>query len=265
MTYSTILKRIKEARDLDFGSVFNQSIELFKQVWVQGLITVILNMVLAIPVILMIYIPLIFLGLFDAATVAAIDDYGYDSYSGMDLSPIAMIGMFIIYVFAMVALSTIAMALKAAFYRICKIRDFQDMDREDYFYFFKSEYLKKSIQLGLAYIGISLLAALLCFIPIIYAIVPLSYMFVVYAFNPEKSVSEIVKLSFELGNKKWLLTFGLLIICGLLAGVVGFLLCVIGIYVTQSFSYLSPYLIYKDVVGFDEEQESLKIEENASL
>ena len=128
--------------------------------------------------------------------------------------------------------------------------------------FFKKPYLGKTIRLGLAYIGITLIATLLCFLPIIYAIVPLTYMFVVYAFNPDKSVSEIIKLSFDLGNKKWLLTFGLIIVSGLLAGIVGFIMCFVGVYVTASFSYLPPYFIYKEVVGFEDDDETLQIGEN---
>jgi hypothetical protein len=265
MTFAAIQQKIKNAQDLDFGTIFNQSIELFKQVWVQGLITVVLNMVLAIPVIMMIYIPLIFMGLFESITSSSAGNFGYDTNSGPDVSPLAAGVLIVLYVFAMIALSTISIALRAAFYRICKIKDLQEMERDDYFYFLKKPYLSKSIHLGLAYLGITFVATLMCFIPVIYAIVPLSYIFVVYAFNPDKSVSEIVKLSFELGNKKWLITFGLLVVCGFLAGIVGFLLCFIGIYVTQSFSYLSPYLIYKDIVGFNEDEDTLRIEESATI
>ncbi|MBO3115897.1 hypothetical protein J4050_04015 [Winogradskyella sp. DF17] len=265
MTVSEIQQRIQNAKPLDFSSIFNQAIELFKKIWVQGLITVILNMVLVIPVMMVIYIPLIFMGVLDAYSVNSIDEYGYDNYNEPELSPIVMLIMFVVYIFAVAAVSTITMALRAAFYRICKMKDFDEMGKEDYFYFLKKKYLAKSLKLALASMGIALLAALLCFLPLIYAIVPLSYVYVVYAFNPDKSISEILRLSFDLGNKKWLLTLGLLFICGLLAGIVGFVLCFIGIYVTQSFSYLGPYLIYKDVVGFEDEDMTPRIEEHSSM
>jgi uncharacterized protein (DUF927 family) len=90
-------------------------------------------------------------------------------------------------------------------------------------------------------------------------------MIVIYAFNPDLSISEIIKLSFDLGNKKWLITFGIVIVASLLAGIVGMLMCLVGIYITASFSYLPPYLIYKDVVGFEDENENPQIEENASI
>jgi hypothetical protein len=262
MKLPVIQERIQNAKDLDFGTLFNQSIELFKKVWVQGLITILLNMVLAIPVAMIVYIPLIFMGVLDTVATASYDEYGYSSYGEPDISPMVFVVMGVLYVFAILVLSIIGVALKAAFYRICKLKDFEEMGKEDYFYFFKKPYLSKTVTLGVAYIGISLLAALLCVIPLIYALVPLSYIFVVYAFNPEKSVSEIINLSFKLGNRKWLITFGLLIVCGLLAGIVGMLLCFVGIYVTQSFGYLPPYLIYKDVVGFDQDDSANQIEEH---
>ena len=56
-------RRIDNAKSLDFGTIFNQSIELFKKVWVQGLVVFLLNMVLAIPVIMVAYVPLIVFGL----------------------------------------------------------------------------------------------------------------------------------------------------------------------------------------------------------
>ena len=262
MNVTEIKSRIQNAKDLDFGTIFNQSIELFKKTWVQGLVTLILNMVLAIPLVMIIYIPLIMLGLTDAYANSN-DPFG--SHSQPELSPIVTVVMFVLYLFVMAAMSIIGIGLKAGFYRICKLKDLDQMGKEDYFYFFKKPYFGKTFKLGLAYIGITLISALLCFFPLIYAIVPLTYMFVIYAFNPDKSVSEIVKLSFDLGNRKWLLTFGLIIVSGFLAGIVGLLMCFVGIYVTMSFTFLPPYLIYKDVVGFDDDNETPQIEENTSF
>lgn len=261
MSISEIQRRIQNAKDLDFGTIFNQSIELFKKVWVQGLVTLLLNMVLAIPLMMLIYIPMIVTGMADVYA-NSYDPYN-TYYSEPDISPLAMIVLSVLYLFAMFAMSVIGLGLKSAFYRICKLKDLEQMGKEDYFYFFKKPYLGKTIKLGLAYIGITIVATLLCFLPLIYAIVPLTYIFVVYAFNPDKSISEIIKLSFELGNKKWLITFGLILVAGFLAGIVGFLMCFVGVYVTASFSYLPPYLIYKEVVGF--EDESLQIEENSDF
>lgn len=104
----------------------------------------------------------------------------------------------------------------------------------------------------MAYLGISLLATLLCFFPIIYVMVPLNLLVVIYAFNPDMSNSDMIKASFELGNKKWLITFGLVIIASILAQIVGSILCGIGILFTACFAYIPPYFIYKKVIGFHE-------------
>ena len=250
MSTTELQRRIQNSKNLEFGTIFNEAIELFKKVWVQGLITLLLNMILAIPFVMIIYIPLIFMGYFDAY------GSGYDPYnqnSQPDASPLAIAVMLVLYVCVMAAMSIIGVGLKTAFYRICKLKDLEEMGKEDYFYFFKKQYIGKTIQLGLAYAGITLIATLLCFFPVIYVIVPLSFIFVIYAFNPEKSVSEIIKLSFDLGNKKWLISFGLLWVSGFLAGIIGMLMCFVGIYVTTSFTFLPPYLIYKKVIGFEDE------------
>lgn len=255
MTVTEIQNRIQNAKALDFGTIFNDSIELFKKVWVQGLLVLLLNMVLAIPFIMIVYIPLVLMGLMDLNS----GPYNpYDPYAQPEVSSVFIIVMVVIYIFLIVAMSTIGLGLKAAFYRICKLKDLEQLGKEDYFYFFKKPYLGKTIKLGLAFSGISVLATLLCFLPIIYAIVPLSFMVVIYAFNPDLSISEIIKLSFDLGNKKWLISFGLLFVSGFLAGIVGMIMCFVGVYLTASFSYLPAYLIYKKVVGFDDENDQLR-------
>jgi len=82
--------------------------------------------------------------------------------------------------------------------------------------------------------------------------VPLSLINVIYTFNPDMKASEIVKVGFALGNKKWLITFGLMIVAAILAQLVGTLLCFIGVIVTASFAYLPLYFIYKESIGFNE-------------
>jgi hypothetical protein len=284
MDITDIQNRIQNAKRLDFGTLFNQSIELFKKTWVQGLVTLLLNLVLTLPVVMIVYIPLIFTGMMD---MYANNYDSYPSYEQPELSIITFLVLFVLAIFMIVAVSTIGTGLKSAFYRICKIKDNEEMLNEDYFYFFKKSYLGKTIKVGLAMIGISFLAAFvyvfvliffmfssdfestinipllfLTLLPLIYVTIPITYMAVVYAFNPEKSITDIIKLSFALGNKKWLLTFGLVIIASILAGIVGFLMCFVGIYVTTSFSYLPPYFIYKEVIGFENENDNLQIEES---
>jgi len=250
MTLLELQSRIQDARALDFGDIFNKSIELFKKVWVQGLVMLLLTMVMMLPLYLLMYLPMIAAGFIDPSMF----EYGYEP------SPILMAPFFLLMlVFSFVGM-VISFGMKASFYRICKMKDLNEMGSEDYFYYLKKPYLGKVMRLALISFGIALLATLLCVIPIFYVMVPLTLMNVIFAFNPELSASEIVKAGFDLGNKKWLITFGLMVVSGFLAGIVGMLMCFVGVYITASFSYLPAYYIYKDAVGFDKSDEMKQIE-----
>jgi len=248
---SEIQLKIQNAKELDFGTIFSQSIELFKKTWVQGLVMLLLTMVLMLPFYIIMYLPLIAMGLIDPEMMeqgVPPDDMI------MYMLPFYLLGIVFAF-FAMI----IGFGMKSAFYRICKTKDFNESTADDYFYFFKKPYLGKTVKLAAATFGISLLATMLCFFPIIYVAVPIALINVIYAFNPDLTVSNIVKLGFELGNKKWLITFGLLIISGLVAQFVGLILCGIGVLFTASFAYLPQYFIYKEVIGFEENDDILKI------
>lgn len=245
-----LLSKIENAKQLDFGTIFSESIELFKKVWLQGLLMLLLTMLLMVPFYIIMYLPLIAMGILDPETI---QQQGGEPNLAF-LIPIYLI-MLVFSFFAMI----IAFALKAAFYRICKAKDFNEASSDDYFYFLKKAYLGKTIKLGAAVFGISVLATLLCVFPIIYVMVPVALINVIYAYNPDLSVSDIIKVGFKLGNKKWLIVFGLIFISAILAQIVGMLMCFIGVFVTASFSYLPVYYIYKKVIGFDEESEIDKI------
>ena len=241
-TLDIMLKKIEQAKALDFANILSASIELFKKVWVQGLVMLLLTMLMMLPFYILMYLPLLGMGLYDP-----------DSFNqGSDFNVALLIPFYtMVFVFSFFAM-VISFGLKSAFFRMCKAKDFNEATRDDYFYFFKRPYLMKTIKLSIVSFGIGVLATLLCFLPIIYAIVPLSLLNVVFAFNPDMSVSDSVKLSFKLGNKKWLITFGLIFVAGLLAQLVGMLLCFVGILFTVSFSYIPLYFIYKQVIGFSE-------------
>lgn len=235
-----LLEKIDRSKTLDFGDIFSNSIELFKKVWAQGLIMMLLMMVILIPFYLVMYLPFIGMGFLD------MDAYSYNN----DISPILMIPFFImIFVFSIVAM-VLSFGMKASFYRICKMKDLNEAGSDDYFYYLKKPYLGKVIVLSLMTFGISLLATLLCFLPIIYVMVPITLINVIFAFNPDLSASDIIKAGFRLGNKKWLITFGLIVISAILAELVGLLMCFVGIFVTASFSYIPAYFVYKESVGF---------------
>ncbi|GGD13751.1 hypothetical protein [Hyunsoonleella pacifica] len=244
-TIDILLDKIETAKELDFGTIFSDSIELFKKVWVQGLVILLLSMLFMLPFYLLMYVPFIGMGIMDPESF---NNGGEPNFAVM----LPFYGMMIVFsFFAMI----IGVGLKAAFFRICKHKDADENANDDYLYFFKRPYLGKTIKVGAATFLIIIISYMLCFFPIIYAVVPISIINVIYAFNPDLSVSEIVKAGFKLGNKKWLITFGLMIVAGFLAGLVGMLMCFIGIIATSSFSYIPLYMIYKESVGFDDKSE----------
>jgi hypothetical protein len=247
-----ILSKINNAKALDFGTIFSAAIELFKKTWIQGFLLQLFTVIVMLPLIIILYIPL-----FTFAFAQMESGYGGNVYS--DFFAGASI-LYLLFVFVgMFVLGAVSVALNAAFYRIMKMIDHNEpVETADFFYFLKGKYLSKTFMLVLISILISIPAALLCYIPFIYVIVPMSYFAIIFAFNPEMSVGDIVKISFKLGNKKWLLSFGLLFVAGLLAEIVGFLLCGIGTLFTMAFVYHPVYLIYKDVVGFNQDS-SLEI------
>src|SRR5690606_32766726 len=242
-----LLTKINSAKELDFGTIFSQSIELFKKTWIQGLVMLLLTMVLMIPFYVLMYLPMLALGL---SSPEYMDMGPRDARDDFNLILFILFGLMILVVVFFVMV--IGFGLKSAFFRICKIKDFNGATSDDYFYFFKKPYLGKTIKLAAITFGISMLAALLCFFPLLYVMIPIALINVVYAFNPDMTTSEIVKVSFALGNKKWLITFGLIIITGILAQIVGLMMCFVGVFVTASFVYLPLYFIYKETIGFNE-------------
>lgn len=246
---SVLLEKIKNAKDLDFGTVFSESIELFKKTWLQGFLLNLFTVIIMLPFILAIYIPLI----------GMIISQENDSFNPEDFGAL-FAGVGVVYVLFVIVgifvLGAVTLGLKAGFYRIMHMLDNnENVVTSDFFYFLKGKYLSKLFVLMFASMGIAILAAILCYLPVFYVLIPITYFLIIFTFNPELSVGEIVKVGFKLGHKKWLISFGLMIISGILSQMVGFLLCGIGILFTASFVYNPLYLVYKHVIGFKEETE----------
>ncbi|MFS4468542.1 hypothetical protein [Maribacter sp. 2210JD10-5] len=231
---------IKQKPSLEFGSIFSRSIDLFQKVWVQGFITLLLTLVTIIPFYVMIYIPLIAAGITDPEMLRSEDP-----------PAIVIISMVVLFPIVMIGIMTFNLALQAAFFRICKQKDMGLIANDDYFYYFKDGRLGKILTLSLIMIGLSILGALACGIGIIYLVVPMSLFPVFLAFNEELSAMEMVKSSFALGNKNWLVIFGLLIVMGFIAEL-GVILCFVGVLFTAMLAKIPTYFIYKDGVGFSD-------------
>lgn len=249
-TLSFIEQKIATAKELDFGTIFSQSIDLFKKTWIQGLIMQLFILALSIPFIIIFYIPFVVMVMAESQSGSYDPDVMSNYLAGLSI-------LYLIFFFVGIfVLASAQIALNAAFYRIIReIDKGNPVKTSDFFYFLKGKYLSKAFMLVLFTIVISIPAVFLCYIPFLYLIVPLTLLTVMFAFNPELGVTDIIKIAFKLGNKKWFLIFGLVIVASILASIVGFLLCGIGSLVTAAFVYHPTYFVYKEVVGFEGDDE----------
>ncbi|GGX26673.1 hypothetical protein [Aquimarina muelleri] len=246
MTSDKLFEKIENCNSLDFGGIFNKSIELFKKVWLQGFVHLLISFLVMLPLIFVMYIPII-------ALAGVSSGYGH-GYPSEEVS----IGLMILFVILVFIVSIVASAFQfgitAHFYKVCKEVDLGLPETSSYFVFLKGRNLRKVLLLSLVTFGIALLAIALCYFPLFYVIVPLQLLGVLFAFNPEIEVSDLIKASFKLGNKKWLLVFGLVWVSSMLATMVGFIMCFVGVFFTSSFALLPVYFVYKDAIGFEEEE-----------
>lgn len=245
-TINSLLEKIAAAKELDFGTIFSESIELFKKTWLQGFLLQLFTLLVMLPLIIVLYAPLIGMAIAQQENGYSDPEAFTDFFAGMSILYIlfVIVGIFV--------LGAISVALNAGFYRIMKKLDYNEqVITSDFFYFVKGKYLSKTFMIMLVTILIAIPAAFLCYIPLIYAIVPLSFFALIFAFNPEFSVGEVVKASFKLGNKKWLISFGLFFVSYLLILVLTMLTCGLGSLFLSPFMYHPTYLIYKKVIGFE--------------
>lgn len=239
MSIETVIQKISERSALEFGRIFSNSIELFKKVWLQGFIILLLTFVTILPFYIMIYIPMIAAGITDPEMLRSEEPPVMVLVAMTILMPVFLLGVM-----------TFGLALNAAFLRICKQKDMNVSTADDYFYFFKQGRLGKVLTLALIMLGLTFAGMLACGIGILYVIVPVSLFPAFLAFKEELTAMEITKASFALGNKNWFVVFGLIIVMGIVAEL-GVILCCVGILFTAMLSKIPTYYIYKDGVGFD--------------
>ena len=246
MNYSEIQSKIQNAQHLDFGNILDLIFKMFKEVWLKGFFLVVILVICAVA-----------FALFFSFIGLGPDPFIIDPNEGFDLGNSYSSNAFYALPQSII-LSSLIIGLLAGFYRICKQLDIKKRQSEDLFYFFNGQYIQKILMLGIIYALIAVIAQSLFIIPYVYAFVPLSFFAIVFSNNPDLSETEIVKLSFSIGTKKWLITFGLLFITGIL-GMLGAIACGIGMLFTISIVYLPVYFIYRDVVGFEDDSEIMKI------
>lgn len=251
MTFPQLLEKIQKNRPVDFGTVFGDAIALFQKVWLQGLLLQLLGILVQYGMSMIMYIPGI------GMEFIIDDQIEEDTLNAVSIFVIIL--SVLLYLVTVVVLLTFNFGLQAAFYRIVRVKDRNKQAEQgiNFGMFLKKQYLKKIFILSMAHAGISILATMLCVIPFFYVIIPLQFATIIFAFYPDLSINDIYKAGFKLGNAKWGVTFGLLIVAGMLAVILGLLACFIGVYFTISFIYLPAYIIYKEVVGFYEDEDAI--------
>ena len=246
MTYSEIIKRIERNSKLDFGDIFSKSIELFKKVWRQGTVLMILVFLSQI----LIKFIFSFTGINESIKLKllAVQEEGDMHQQLMYLGDYFMqiiISLFILGFFLML--------LDVGFYGVVKAKDLGEKNK-GLFQFFKLKYLWKLLLLFFVNMGIMMLSIFLLFLPLIYLMIPFSFSLVIFACNPDLTLREIISLSFKLGAKKWGITF-LLTLVSVILGSLGVIFCCVGFFFTMSFRYLPFYLVYKETIGFNDTDE----------
>lgn len=240
MNLENLTPHIKSKPDLDFGTIFSRSIDLFKKVWLQGFIILLLTFVIILPFYIVLYIPMIAMGITDP-----------EALQHNELPPMAAIAMAILFPFIAIGVTTFALALNAAFLKICREKDLGKESGDDYFYYFKEGRIGKVFILALYTFGLSILGAFACGVGMFYVMVPVSLIPAFLAFSNDLSPLQMVKASFTLGNKNWLVIFGLVVVMSFVAQL-GFFLCCVGVLFTAMLAKVPTYYMYKDGVGFDE-------------
>ncbi|MAU17511.1 MAG: hypothetical protein CMH46_18445 [Muricauda sp.] len=237
MMFTNLSERIRQSAPVEFGTVFNNSVELFKKVWIQGFLTLVLTFVGILPFYILVYLPMIVMGISDP-----------DSLENNELPPVFVGLMVLVMSMFIMGIMTVVICLNAAFLRICRKYDLNESGKDDYFFYFKRAYIIKALILSLIITGLSILGFLACGLGLIYLVVPMSLFPAFFAFEKELSAMEIVKAGFALGNKNWLMIFLLVIVAGLVSQL-GAILCLVGVLFTAMFSKIPFYYIYKDAIG----------------
>ena len=134
-TLSYIQEKINSAKELDFGIIFNNCIELFKKSWIHGFLLQLFVLILMLPFIIIFYIPFIAL-IISESQRGTIDPDIYENF----IAGFSVIYLILFFIGIMV-LSAVGVCLYAAFYRILKELDHgKTVKTNDFFYFLKGSY-----------------------------------------------------------------------------------------------------------------------------
>lgn len=242
-----IFERIEKAPKPDFGDVLTKTFDSVKELWQPALYHGLINMLFIIPFLILVYAPLapLYVGMFENMGNPYYQphlDYSLSFWIGYAVG--VMVLAFIIQLFSF--------SLVAHFYKVIRLKDQGSTENLGGYFSYLKGNVGKILGLNFAGMAIALVAALLCYLPIFYVMVPLQLFAVIFTFNQDLSVSQIVKAAFKLGHKFWLIIFGIILISNMVAQL-GIVFCFVGIFITQLFVHIPIYTIYKKTIGFPAE------------
>ena len=161
-SFQNLVNKIQSAQPIDFGDLFNNSLDLFKKVWIQGLLLQLFSILIMLPFIISFYLPYIDIilenssnGQMDtiALSQALVDEYGT-----------SLVWVYLL----LLGVSVVSSLLYLGFYKNCKRNGSVEIPLliSDFFYFFKSSHFRQSSRGIISLYRNSILAALLCLFPL---------------------------------------------------------------------------------------------------
>ncbi|WP_109302541.1 hypothetical protein [Aquimarina sp. AU474] len=245
-----IFNKIENSKKPDFGDILSKSFELYKKAFSIGLIHGLISLAIAIPFVLIVYIPIL-------PTYIEMIEYSGDPYyqpTFFEDYSFIMIAIWVLVVFVMsFIMQVLNISVYGHFFKALKNEDLNTTDDIGGYFTIAKNHFGKIVILSLATMGIGILAMLLCYFPLFYVMVPFQLVIPIFIFNQEMSVGDIIKAAFKLGNKYWLIFFGLIFVSAIFSSL-GVLGCYIGVIATMFFSYIVSYYMYKETIGFEDGQ-----------
>ncbi len=256
-------KRLDEGIKISFEDFFGRSYELFKKTWWQIMIGYI--MITAATTIISNVLNPLFMGSVD-----------YDPKNFMNGSSIDWEELFnfiikmqsspMVHVLGLVTgILTVFLSapLQAGFLKMCREGDKGEVNIGSLFSYFRSPYTGKLIIAGLITVFLnSLCAFLLSFIPIFGSFINIFFTLVFYflfifviplIIFGNASIQDAFSLSVKLCMNKFFPIVGFMFLSYLLS-ICGLVACCIGVIVTIGFLWIGVYHLYKDAVGFPEDE-----------
>src|SRR5690606_4596507 len=161
-----IFQKIERAKAPDFGDILTKSFELFKKIWVEGMLHLLVILAVILPFLAILYVPFI------AILIKAEANGGQPDFNPFLEYSVLWIGVYILaFLVIMIIIHTIAYAMTAHCFQGCKKADTgTPVEIGGYCVYLKSHFHRRLV-LSLAAFVITMVGAILCYLPICFVMV----------------------------------------------------------------------------------------------